>query len=248
MNFTQAFSSVGIIGYGRFGRLLHQILSEALPEVDLRLHSRSRQGEDGFVTLEAAAAADLVIPTVPISSFEETVSQITPMLRRGAVLMDVCSVKLFPKEVLTAALPAEVHIVCSHPMFGPAGYRKRGSSLQGMTVVAENVRCDSDKFEAIAGFFTSLGLRVELMDADSHDRLAARIQFVTLSAASFLRELELTRSKIDTPSATAMMDFLEMVSVDRELVRDLYRFNPYCQEQFDQLERSFERYRRFITK
>ena len=40
-------------------------------------------------------------------------------LKRSTLFVDVLSVKEFPKRLLLRALPPEVDVLCTHPMFGP---------------------------------------------------------------------------------------------------------------------------------
>jgi len=240
----QVFHSVGLIGYGRFGRLMIEILRRHAPEIEVRVASRT-QAADGklFFPPESVYRCDLLIPCVPIRAFRGTIAAMAASLHAGQTVLDVCSVKVHPRRVMLELLPPGVNIVCSHPMFGPASYQKLGGRLEGCSVVMECVRAEPAVYEALQGFFSAQKLQVIEMEADEHDRLAATFHFVALTAATLLRKLQLRRSRIDTKSASLLMDFLEMISVDRDLVKDLYEYNAYCKKEFELLEGAFEELR-----
>lgn len=235
------FPSIGIIGYGRFGRLLSKVLTKAVPEVDIRVWSRSAQPDSHLVDQSTALASSLIIPAVPIREFASTMANIAPQLNPGQVVLDVCSVKLMPRAVMLKELAGGIDIVASHPMFGPASYEKLGNTLNGCTIVLEAVRCNPNKYKALITLFKSMGLNILEIDAEEHDRLAARSQFITLTHAMVLKQLNLRRSRIDTASTEALLDCLEMISVDLTLVEDLYRFNPFCKKELSKLITSFNK-------
>lgn len=60
-------------------------------------------------------------PTLPLPSASPQVLSSLPVqrLKRSTLFVDVLSVKEFPKRLLLRALPPEVDILCTHPMFGP---------------------------------------------------------------------------------------------------------------------------------
>ncbi len=238
---SELFKTVGIIGYGRFGRLMSEIFRRRLPEASIRISSTSNAADGRtFFSRQETCRSGLIIPCVPIRFFSDTISEIAGYVQPGQTILDVCSVKVHPRRVLLEKMHQGVNLICSHPMFGPASYQKLGGELQDCSVVLENVRSQEDIYQQIRQFFKSLGLHVIEMDADEHDRLAARFHFVTLTAATLLKKLQLRRCRIDTRSASTMLDFLEMISVDRELVRDLYNYNSYCKREFELLEGAFQ--------
>ena len=67
---------IGIIGFGRFGKLIARILKSKFADVHILAFAWKRkklgisQGVE-FTTLNEVCNSDVVIPCVPISSFEE---------------------------------------------------------------------------------------------------------------------------------------------------------------------------------
>ncbi|MGI6524290.1 MAG: prephenate dehydrogenase/arogenate dehydrogenase family protein [Bdellovibrionota bacterium] len=238
------FETVGFIGYGKFTKLLISLFTKYMPKATLRVSSRSNES-DGvlFFDKPTVCSSELIIPCVPIRNFETTIKEISPLLKSGQTILDVCSVKVHPKEVLLNNITEGVNLIGSHPMFGPASYEKLAGDLRGCCVIIEKIRSQVEPFAIIKGFFTALNLTLVEMTAEEHDKKAAKFQFITLSAATILKKLNIQRESIDTPSALKMLDFLDMISVDADLVLDLYKYNPYCHEEFKRFEDAFEQLR-----
>ncbi len=93
--------------------------------------------------------------------------------------------------------------------------------------------------KTVEAFFSMLKVKIEYVDADEHDRLAARFQFLTLCNALMLKDLNLSRSQIDTPSSRLLQEFVELVSVDHQLLQDLFEYNPYCVSQWESMKDAF---------
>lgn len=228
--------TIGLIGYGKFAQFIEQVLTKHLPEVNVKVHSRSNL-PDGkrFFTLAEVCKCDYLIPTVPINAFENTIKDIRDLLAEQTVILEVCSVKMWPKQVMLEHLNPETQFICTHPMFGPESYKKSGGSLTGFKFVVENSRCRSEVYDKVIRFVSSLGVDVIEMSVEDHDRKAATFHFTTMFAGMMIRQSGLQRTEIDTASATKMHDFTEIVGDDLEILRDMYKYNPYCQDQLSKL-------------
>eukprot|EP00919_Chromeraceae_sp_WS-2016_P032454 GHVR01076688.1.p1 GENE.GHVR01076688.1~~GHVR01076688.1.p1 ORF type:complete len:115 (+),score=57.85 GHVR01076688.1:381-725(+) len=67
---------------------------------------------------------DVVCVCVSIVSFSDVIKQLVDANKNKHVLedllvVDVLSVKLWPKNILLEYLPLSTSILCTHPMFGP---------------------------------------------------------------------------------------------------------------------------------
>jgi len=239
--------TIGIIGYGNFGALLHQILQKTLPNIQIKINSRSIESDgQTFFNFEEVCQCDVVIPSVPINKFEDTITRVAEVISRETIVFEVCSVKVWPKQVLLKHLPNH-QIICTHPMFGPESYKKTGGSLKNFKMIVENVSCNEEIFSEIKSFLKEFELDVIEMSADEHDSLAAVFHFTTLFVGNMVREIKLTRTAIDTYSASLMHDFAEIVGGDLGILKDMYDYNPYCKDQMKNLENSFETIKHFIV-
>src|SRR5688572_17408714 len=111
---------IGIIGYGSFTKFLETAITQYFPETEILVYSRSNQVDNKkFFELSDVCSTDILIPSVPIHAFEDTIKQISPLLTEKTLVFEVCSVKVHPKEVLEKYLPENISYILSHPMFGP---------------------------------------------------------------------------------------------------------------------------------
>lgn len=149
-----AMGSVLARMFGDFG---HQVL---VSDVDTEL-----------TPVDAAAAGDIVIISVPIDVTEATIRLVGPHVREDALLMDVTSIKEAPVAAMLASTRASV--LGTHPMFGPSVH-----TLQGQRVVVCRARGD-----AWADWATQMlearGLVVTEMTPRAHDRTMAVVQVLT---------------------------------------------------------------------
>lgn len=227
---VRSISSVGMVGFGAFGRLIAQHLHSHFP---LYVYDPVRPAIDGslagrVVAMDAAAVAgcDLVILAVPVSEISRAIESIRPHLRPGAIVLDVGSVKVKPAQVMEAELPDFVDIVGTHPLFGPQSAR---NGISGLKIAVCAIRGRSA--HRIAAFLRrALGLRVFVTTADSHDREAAVVQGLTHLIAKVLIQMEPLPTRLTTVSFDLLMHATEMIRYDAPSVFfAIERENPYAE-------------------
>ncbi len=225
-----SFMSIGIIGFGRFGRLAVKYLSA---DFEVFVSSRSASPDDveslggALDTLESICAQDFVIPTVPISAFEGTIRTIAPILADNLVI-DACSVKEYPVEVMKTHLPDHVQILATHPMFGPDSAL---NTLTGQKIVLSRIRIEDQQYDRIKKYLQGKGLIVIETSPENHDRQIAQSQVLTHFIGRGLSELGASDVEIDTEGYKRLMKILDVVGHDtRQLFTDLNRYNEYARE------------------
>jgi len=224
-------SSIGIIGFGRFGALAARYLSANFSVV-----VSTRSDKDEAIRACGARPADfatacgqaVVILCTPISAMPATLQRVAPLLREDALVVDVCSVKVYPVQWMRELLPANVSILPTHPMFGPDS---AADSLQGCKIVLCPERIDSDRYEKITSWLAGRGLVVIESTAQEHDEKIA----VSLSLTHFIgRSLSAFGARdldIDTEGYKRLMHILGVVSHDTwQLFEDMHTYNPYAKE------------------
>jgi prephenate dehydrogenase len=135
----------------------------------------------------AVQGADRVLICVSISSFEEIVKKIAPSIHKEQPIMDICSIKEYPVEVMHRYLK-DALILGTHPVFGP------GSN--GVAHKAYVLTPTSPAEDAYAQNFKTWlekeGARVFVMSPRKHDELMSLIlgfaHFVGLAACETLLE------------------------------------------------------------
>jgi prephenate dehydratase len=165
---------------------------------------------------------------VPIRRFTEVIEQIAPYLTKDKVVMDVCSVKKFPVEVLEKVIGNSAQIIATHPMFGPTVISKR-NSISGLPIVMNNVNAEQETYKVIINYFEQLGLSIIELTPDEHDRLQAETQYLAQKIKFSYSDLNIHEPTfIDTPAVKAIKEALQLMGSSRELLEDMEEYNPYC--------------------
>lgn len=222
---------IGIIGYGRFGKLAARYLAE---DFDVRVCGRRKINIDGqpkrirAATIEEICRQRIVIPAIPISVFKDTLEKIAPLLAPDAVFIDVCSVKEHPVNWMKELLPDSVSILATHPMFGPDS---AADSLEGMKIALCKVRIGEASYAKIKSYLSEKGLTVIETTPEQHDReiavSLALTHFIGRSLSSFgAKDLQ-----IDTEGYKRLQHILGVVEHDTwQLFVDMHKYNPYAEE------------------
>lgn len=222
---------IGIIGFGRFGRLAARYLAE---DFEVRVFDRTDQSTEiracggRAASLQTICRQKFVIPCVPISAFKEVLREICPLLDKDAVVVDVCSVKVYPCQWMTSLLPAAVSILATHPMFGPDS---ASDSLKGHKIFLSPVRISPKKYRQIVSYLDSKKLVVMESSPEDHDEQIA----VSLALTHFIgRALSAIGAKpldLDTEGYKRLLHILGVVDKDTwQLFYDMHRYNPYAQK------------------
>ncbi|TVQ27079.1 MAG: prephenate dehydrogenase/arogenate dehydrogenase family protein [Spirochaetaceae bacterium] len=230
--------TVGVYGLGRFGALWASILSE---RHDVRAWNRStRPVPDGvrLVSEEDLAESDAVFLCVSIRAIPEVCRRLAPHMKPGSTLIDTCSVKVHPIREMMTILPETVHVLGTHPMFGPDSV---GGLRSELPVVVSEGRGPQDLVNIWCDEFTELGFSIRRMTADEHDHEAARTQGITHLVGRILNELDLHDSEISTVGYRRIRQVMEQTCNDElDLFLDLWRFNPYADAVLTRFERAVD--------
>ena len=140
---------IGIIGFGRFGKLTARYLAQDFEVFVFNPTDKSDAIEETGArkaTLKTVCQQNIVILCVPISKFKEVLVEIRPMLNPDALVVDVCSVKVYPTRWMIESLPATVSILATHPIFGPDS---ASDSLKGRKIFLSPVRIGEHQYQKI---------------------------------------------------------------------------------------------------
>lgn len=225
----KSFHSVGLIGFGAFGRLMARHLQPHLPLVVFDPERPASPDASGRGLVPGAiadvAACDIVILAVPVDAMADAIADLRPHLRAGAVVLDVGSVKIEPARQLLAGLPDHVEIIGTHPLFGPQSAR---NGITGLRIALCPVR--SESAGRIAAFLRHrLKLDVILTTPDAHDRDMAMVQGLTHLVAKILVGMGPLPRRMTTRSFELLMQATEMVRHDAPAVfHAIERANPHA--------------------
>ena len=218
---------IGIIGYGRFGRLMAGYLAADFP---VAVSSRSAPTDTGdspivFTSLEAACRQDIVVLSVPISALADVLHRTAPLFKPDTVVVDVSSVKIEPVRWMTEILPPEVSILATHPMFGPDS---AADSLQDRKIVLCPVRIAPERFAVIRDYLAAKGLHVIETTPEEHDRQIAVSLALTHFIGRSLAAFGAGDLPIDTEGYRRLRHILGVVEHDTwQLFEDMHTYNPH---------------------
>jgi prephenate dehydrogenase len=232
---------IGIIGFGRFGKLTASILRK---HADVLVFSRKRTEEDfkkakkigvKLVDFDVVAQSDIVIICTPISKTEAVIKKLAKLAKPGALVVDTCSVKVLPSEWLLRHLPDNVQILATHPMFGPvtSGFDlgKGTWKLDGLQIVLCPLRIKKSDLKRIGKFLKGLKLDVIITTPEDHDRQNAATLSLVHYLGRALWETGLREQRIFTPGyADLLKIYRHTVSDSWELFYDMHNYNPFARE------------------
>lgn len=221
--------NIGVYGLGRFGTFWAQELAKHGNTV--LSYSRSHKDDIENVKLvseDEVLSQPIIYLCVAISSFEEVLTRITPKIKKGCTVIDTCSVKIHPANLMKKLLPKDVYSIASHPMFGPDSGL---NGVQGLPMVVYPLNCPSSLFDEIYKDLESWDLHLLNMSPDAHDREAAWSQGITHFVGRVLDELALQPTELATTGYNRLMSIVEQTCNDPiQLFYDLQRYNPYAKQ------------------
>ena len=228
-------NSIGIIGFGRFGKVLANILQRGFA---IKAYDPKPTGPFPgvqFLDLDVVLNEKVIFIAVPIRHFESVIIDISTKIKQETTLIDVCSVKNYPVNIMMKILPDHVGIIATHPMFGPDSY----ISNRNLKMMINNTRDLHDQYSFWKRFFSDQGIQIIEMTPDQHDRLAAKTQGVTHFLGRMLKEFGIKKTSIDTQGFRDLLDLVGQTCNDTwELYADLQLYNPYTEDMVEKLKAS----------
>jgi len=239
------FTKVALIGVGLIGASL----AHAMRRGGLAAHiagnarsaeTRARAAELGFCdsmhadAIDAARGADLVVLCTPVGAFGPTAAAIAPVLKPGAIVTDVGSVKTAVIRDVGPHIPDGVHFIPGHPIAGTehsgpdAGFAEL---FDGRWCILTPVAgTDEQALSTLMEFWRGCGSRVEVMDSKHHDLVLAitshlphLIAYNIVGTAADLEQV--TQGEVIKFSAGGFRDFTRIAASDPVMWRDVFLNN-----------------------
>lgn len=240
---------IGIIGFGRFGKLLTQYLSKKFNVFVFDTKNKQREIKKiGAIpaSLAQACKKDVIILCVPISRFEKVLIKIKKLIKDNQLVVDVCSVKEYPVKLMKKILPKKVQILATHPIFGPDSAAK---SLKGNKIVLCKARIQDGKYKKIKAYLKKMGLTVIETTPAKHDRDIARSLLLTHFIGRGLIDFGSRSMYMDTEGYKRLMSILEMVQNDTsQLFHDMNKYNKYSNKMRQHFIKSLENVHKGLKK
>ena len=231
--------AIAIIGYGKFGKVTEKILKETT-HCPIHIYDpHKREPHVSHNLKETIHASDLIIIATPLKHFKSSVQEIAVHLRPNHTIMEVCSTNTYPKKILLEYVPKNINLIGSHPMFGPQTLACNNNKLEKLNFVIENIRGDKQVYDQIYNFLKSTGVHVIEMEADEHDKKAAKFHFLAQLIGNSLQPMCLEQTQIDTVSYEFLFNFMKRLDPDPDLLDMMYTYNPYSKKYLDTYKTSF---------
>lgn len=243
--------TIGIVGFGNFGQFLGaRFASQGHRVIGTSRRDYSQQAAD--IGCSFAENADKLLDCDPdVVIFSTSIMSLTTVLEHFPVhrltsrlVVDVLSVKLYPKTILLEMMPPTTDIVCTHPMFGPESARHTWS---GLPFVYDVVRLNAHdpsaqkRCDAFISIWRLEGCKLVSMPCHIHDKYAASTQFITHTTGRMLAELELESTPINTRGYESLLGVVDNTTKDSfDLFYGLYKYNPNARSELAKLEKALQ--------
>jgi len=221
-------------GYGGMGRLFARIFKKEGFEVVIT-GPREEKGEAAARELgvvfqsdnkKAAEFADIVIVTVPIRKTLDVIKDVAPVVKPGALITDLTSIKKDPCEAMARFASNNVEVVGMHPVFGPMI-----GDFKGQNFILCKIRGDG-WFSWITKYLEGKGARITETTPEEHDEIMGVVQgmthFMLFSAGKTLKDLSFDLSKSKKFASPVYQLILDLVG--RILAQDPAM---YCEIQLE---------------
>ena len=239
------FNSVLIIGMGLIGSSISRALTEnhvaknvyGLDSNDMVIKKCLElnlliQGETNLANFNSQF--DLIIICTPLSTYGKIFLDIASYISTPTLVTDVGSTKMSTiSDYNKIKKNSNITFIPSHPI---AGLEKSGPEF-GFSKLFQNRYCiitpfnqDDRALDAISQMWKSIGMTVEIMDAEKHDRVLAMTshipQLIAFSVVGTATELEShMRDEVIKYSAAGFRDFTRLAGSDPIMWRDVYQKN-----------------------
>lgn len=225
---------VAIIGNGRFGHVLLKLLKD-----DFLVSVFNSENSITESDLNKIYENKVIFFAVPISSFESVIKKHRKYFEESHLLIDVLSVKMYPKKIFKKYLKGlKTQVLLTHPMFGPDSAK---TSFSGLPIIIDKFKTNQENYLFWKNLFIKKELKVIDMTAQEHDKLAASSQGLTHFIGRLLKKFELKPTEIDSLGAKKLQEIIGQTCNDTwQLFYDLQNFNPYTKSMRIKLGRTYD--------
>ncbi len=220
--------TVSIVGFGRFGKVLHRLLKDDFKIIIYDHHNEKEVYQ-----------SEVIFFAVPISTFESVIKKHKKYFKESQLLIDVLSVKMHPKKIFEKYLKClKTQVLLTHPMFGPDSSK---DGFSGLPIIIDQFKTNQENYLFWKNFFIKKELKVIDMTAQEHDKLAANTQGLTHFIGRLLGELKFAPTDIDSLGTKKLREVIEQTGNDTwQLFNDLQSFNPYTKSMRLKLGKTYD--------
>ena len=220
-----------MLGYGRFGRALSDLMVESGLEVRAYdAHADLVPAERRASSVEdAVRSADVVMVAVPVGAMPDLLRAMRPHLTPEQLVVDVGSVKVHPIDAMREVLGGDIPWIGTHPLFGPVSLAHAERPLR--VVICPNAMHPAAAARARA-LYERVGCWTLEQDAHAHDKAMADTHALAFFVAKGMLDAGVDpRVPNAPPSFQAMARTIESVRGDAgHLFAAIQAENPYAND------------------
>jgi prephenate dehydrogenase len=221
---------VAVVGYGRFGRALTDLLASS--GIPVRAFDPAAAVPEEIRSADLAdlvEGADVVVVATPIPATRTTLTDLRPHLTAEHLVIDVGSVKRAPMQAMQDVLGSDIPWAATHPLFGPVNIARGDRPLRAVV-------CTNETHPLAVGrarnLYERIGCDVVEQSADEHDRLMARTHALAFFVAKGLIDVGAGDDlPFAPPSFQALAQTIDTVRSDAShLFLAIERDNPHAED------------------
>lgn len=220
--------TIGIVGYGRFGRALADLADRAgIDWAASDRHNPPTTDRAAPTGADLASRARIIVMCVPVPALERALADLRPHLTPDHLVLDVGSVKSWPREVMARLLGRDIPWCATHPLFGPVSLARNERPLR-VIVCPDATQPESAR--RARELFERLGCEVTEQAADAHDRLMADTHALAFFVARAMLDIGAGQgTELVPPSFRAMAQTVDTVRGDAGHLFSLIQLgNPHA--------------------
>jgi len=171
--------------------------------------------------------ADLVVLAVPVLKIIAIAQKISGFLKPNAIVTDAGSTKKEITETIESILPKTAHFIGSHPIAGSekSGLKYVNKDLfkGAYCILTKTRRTNPNTLSKVKRFWNKLGMKIEIMSPERHDRMLSRLSH--LPHAASVAVCNVTSKRDLYLAAGGFKDTTRIASGSPELWKDIFITN-----------------------
>ena len=235
------FRKISIIGCGLIGSSILRATQEKKLATKISVYDKSNKVleylKKNFTAdicsnvSETTKDADLIIISVPLSSYKEILLSIKSNLKEGSILTDTGSTKKEVNKIVNNLGLKNISWIASHPIAGTehSGPAAGFSSLfkNRWCILSADNQVSKDKIENLEKFWSKLGSKVKVMSFEDHDYVLSLTSHLPHAVAySIVRTAINNEDKFKNDviqySAGGLRDFTRIAASDPLMWKDIF--------------------------
>lgn len=237
------FNKITIIGIGLIGSSLARVikkekLADKLTAYDSNPDYLKKSLELGIVDgvdfdlKSSVKDADLIVYATPVGAYGKITEEIAPVLKKGAIITDVGSIKKYSVEEIEKHLSSgsDIIVVAGHPV---AGTEKSGPEngfdnlFEGRWyIVTPSKFSTPEAVRKVSELWAAAKMKVDEMTPEHHDKVMAAVShlphLIAFSIVGTVADLEgYEKQEIIKYSASGFRDFTRIAGSDPTMWRDI---------------------------